>query len=75
MILVDWSLPDMVGPKVVDQIKTDDKLKHIPVMLLMGKVDPLKPIEWKFEPDAFMHKPVHVPDFLECVQQLLNIDG
>jgi len=34
LVLLDWNMPEMNGYDVLVQIKTDDKYKHIPVMMV-----------------------------------------
>ena len=40
MVLADVFMPEMSGYEVCEYIKQNDKLKHIPVMLLVGSFEP-----------------------------------
>ena len=38
-IILDWNMPEMNGLDVLKQLKSDDKTKSIPVMMLTSKND------------------------------------
>lgn len=45
VVLADVYMPKMTGLQVCDYIKRNDKLKHIPVMLLVGSFEPFEEAE------------------------------
>ena len=75
LILLDVVMPDLDGSDVVARLKTDAKLKNVPVVFLTATVR-------KTEVDAhggiiggfpFLGKPVSIAELIECVEKNLNL--
>lgn len=75
LILLDLRLPGKNGLEVCAQIKSDDGLKHIPVVLLTASSG-VKEREFQdCGNDGFILKPFHAEELLEKVKALLFPDG
>jgi len=73
LIFLDASLPILDGPHVCEELKRNDKLKDIPVIMLLtpgqvGKESQLKGMG----ADAFMVKPFNPKDILENVRNFVE---
>ena len=73
LIILDWSLPDMLGTEALKCIQMDDELKHIPVILFV--YDPFGPINSLFDPVVRFMKPVNLKLFVECVREVLETES
>lgn len=71
LILLDLNLPGTDGREVLDEIKRDENLKLIPVIVLTTSSDE-RDIEACYEDGAnsFVHKPVEPTRFFEAIQRL-----
>lgn len=68
LILLDLNLPKMSGREVLEAIKNDDGLKHIPVVILttsQAEQDILT--SYRLRANAFVTKPVDLEQFLRVV--------
>lgn len=68
LILLDLNLPKMDGREVLKEIKTDDSLKHIPVVVLTtsrAEEDMLR--SYHLHANAYVTKPVDLESFLKVV--------
>ncbi len=68
LILLDVNLPKMNGHEVLQHIKSDDKLKAIPVVMLTtssSETDIMK--SYQNHVNCYITKPVDVNEFLEVV--------
>jgi two-component system cell cycle response regulator DivK len=72
LILMDMQLPDISGLEVVQMIKGEETLRHIPIIALTAfamKGDAEKFIAGGC--DAYLAKPFAMPDFMASIQKLL----
>lgn len=71
MILLDLNLPGTDGHEVLAEIKRDERLKTIPVIVLTSSADP-RDIERSYAAGAnsYVCKPVSFEGFLEAVRRL-----
>ena len=71
LILLDLQLPKMDGREVLANIKSDEKLKQIPIVVLTSSEahEDILRIEKLFV-DSYMVKPVDMVKFLAVVRQL-----
>jgi len=71
LILLDLNLPRMDGREVLEQIKQDDTLKTIPVIILTtseAEADIVK--SYQLHANCYITKPVRIDRFFEVVAQL-----
>lgn len=71
LILLDLSLPKKDGREVLQEIKQDEHLKSIPVVILTASTDQedINATE-KLEVESYLTKPVDLPKFLRIVEEL-----
>ena len=71
LILLDLNLPRIDGKQVLREIRADEKLKEIPVVMLTTSAEERDIIEsYRLGVNAYITKPVEVQDFMESVQKL-----
>ncbi len=70
VILLDLNLPKIDGTEVLKKIKSDDKLKKIPVVVLTSSSDP-KDIDMCYQlgANSYMQKPVSLESFIEALKR------
>ncbi len=71
LILLDLNLPKYDGRQVLEQIKADDDLCSIPVVVLTtssAEADILR--SYQLHASAYVTKPVEVKEFLAAVRQI-----
>ena len=71
LILLDLNLPRKDGREVLQEIKQDDALRHIPVVILstsQAEQDILR--SYRLGANAFITKPVEIDQFFEVVRSL-----
>ena len=71
LVLLDLNLPRKSGREVLAEIKNDDLLKHIPVVILtssQAEQDVLS--SYRLRANAFVTKPVNLEQFLKVVQSI-----
>ena len=71
VLLLDLKLPKVDGLQVLQQIKSDDRLKLIPVVVLTSSREEKDMVRsYKLGVNAYVVKPVNFQQFLESVKQL-----
>ncbi|MFF0187499.1 response regulator [Streptomyces sp. NPDC005244] len=71
LILLDLNLPKYDGRQVLEQIKSDPALAHIPVVVLTtsaAEEDILR--SYKLHANAYVTKPVDLDQFIAAVRQI-----
>jgi CheY-like chemotaxis protein len=71
LILLDLNLPRKDGREVLQEIKQDDALRHIPVVILstsQAEQDILQ--SYRLGANAFITKPVEIDQFFDVVRSL-----
>ena len=71
IVLLDLNLPKKDGRWVLEQIKTDDRLKHLPVVIMTtsrAEQDVLK--SYKLHANCYVTKPVDFDEFISIVQSI-----
>ena len=71
LILLDIDLPRKDGRDVLDEIKLDDRLRHIPVVILttsQAKMDVMR--SYQLRANAFITKPVDVDQFFRVIKRI-----
>lgn len=70
-ILLDINLPKKNGHEVLQFIKTNDKIKHIPViMLTTSSAEADISLSYNHHANCYITKPVEVGDFMEAVMKV-----
>ena len=71
LILLDLNLPKKDGREVLDEIKRDDRLRHIPVVILTTSQAERDIAEsYRLRANAYVTKPVDLEQFLKVVQSI-----
>ena len=71
LILLDLNLPRIDGKQVLREIRADEKLKEIPVVMLTTSAEESDIIEsYRLGVNAYITKPVEVQDFMESVRKI-----
>jgi len=71
IILLDINLPKKNGHEVLQFIKSNDKLKHIPViMLTTSSAERDISLAYNYHANCYITKPVDVGDFMEAVMKI-----
>ena len=72
LVLADVFMPGRNGYELCQLIKSDPDLQHIPVVLIIGKMEPYDEVEGrKAGADAVITKPLESSSLIETVQRLL----
>lgn len=73
LILLDLSLPKKDGREVLAEIKANDKLKRIPVVILTvseSEEDILK--TYNLQANCYIIKPIHLERFIQVIKSIEN---
>jgi len=71
LMLLDWNLPRIHGRQVLAQMKTDAKLKHIPVVVLTTSDSHADVVEaYTLFANCYITKPLELADYLKTIQEL-----
>jgi Response regulators consisting of a CheY-like receiver domain and a winged-helix DNA-binding domain len=71
VILLDLKMPKLSGIDVLRRIKSDDRTKHIPVVVLTSsKENPDLAICYQLGANSYIVKPVVFEDFLSAIAEL-----
>jgi CheY-like chemotaxis protein len=71
LILLDLNLPKYDGRQILEQIKSDPELSHVPVVILTtssSEEDILR--SYRLHANAYVTKPVDVDQFIAAVRQI-----
>lgn len=73
LVVADVFMPGRNGYEVCQHVKTTDELKHIPVLLLIGQMEPYDPDEGKRAgADGVITKPLEMSNLVATVKGLLE---
>ncbi len=71
LVLLDIKMPRMDGLEVLKRMRTDEHLKHVPVVILSSSREERDlAVSWDLGVNAYVVKPVDVHQFFEAVQTL-----
>jgi CheY-like chemotaxis protein len=73
MILLDLNMPGTDGREVLSEIKADERLRQIPVIVLTTSADE-RDIQscYRDGANSYIQKPVDMKGFLESIQRLVD---
>lgn len=73
LILLDVNLPFKNGHEVLEKIKNDDDLKHIPViMLTTSNSERDISLSYKHHANCYITKPMEVTEFFNAIKSIEN---
>jgi chemotaxis family two-component system response regulator Rcp1 len=73
IILLDLNMPKKDGREVLAEIKADDMLKYIPVVIMTVSKDDKDILEsYRLHANCYIKKPVKFTEFVEVVRSLEN---
>ena len=71
LILLDLNLPGKDGRAVLAEIKVDDELRDIPVVVVTGSSTPADVVQsYRLHANAYVTKPIDAQAFLEAVNSI-----
>jgi len=71
LILLDLKMPKLDGIQVLRQLKGDEQMRCIPVVVLTSSREAPDLVEcYKLGVNAYVVKPVHFKEFVEAVKQI-----
>jgi len=71
LILLDLNMPRMDGREVLRQIKSDEQLKHIPVVILTTSEAEKDIVQaYGLHANCYITKPVELDEFIEIVKSI-----
>ena len=73
LIILDLNLPKKDGREVLAEIKSDDRLKHIPVVIMtisQAEEDILK--SYNLHANCFVSKPIDLNQFMKVIKSIEN---
>jgi chemotaxis family two-component system response regulator Rcp1 len=71
LVLLDLNLPKKSGQEVLQEIKSDPALMHIPVIVLTTSADEVDILRsYQLHANAYVTKPVAFGDFLDALTRL-----
>ncbi|MBP0031183.1 response regulator [Roseofilum sp. Guam] len=71
LVLLDLNLPRKNGREVLAEIKTDPKLKHIPILILSTSQRPEDIQEsYQLHANCYLHKPSNLKQLFYLVEQI-----
>jgi DNA-binding response OmpR family regulator len=74
LLFLDISLPDMPGWEVLEQIKADDRLKEVRVIILTSHTEPVHRLIGSLQPiAAYLHKPISTDELRDTVTNILQL--
>lgn len=73
LILMDWHLPGMHGREVLEAVKTDSKLRHIPVCVVSHSTYDKDTAEaLRLGAEAFIEKPIEIDSLAATLRQVIE---
>lgn len=72
LVLLDVMMPQMDGFEVTRQIRQNERLPFVPILLVTGYREPTAAEAFDVGADGFIRKPVDLNDLLERVRAILQ---
>jgi CheY-like chemotaxis protein len=70
VILLDLMMPDLGGIRVLEELRADPALEHVPVIVVTGKVDAVPALAAELGEDSVFAKPFGVAELLQRVAEV-----
>ena len=71
LILLDLNMPKKDGREVLAEIKADERLRHIPVLVFtVSNAEKDIPTAYNLQANAFITKPIDLDEFIAVVKSL-----
>ncbi len=71
VILLDIKMPKVSGIEILKQIKSDEHLKYIPVVMLTSSREENDLVEsYKYSANSYIVKPIDYKDFINTIKNL-----
>jgi len=74
LVLLDLMMPDLDGWDVYQQIKADENTRHIPVIVITAKAQPIDRVLGLHivKVDDYISKPFHPQELLDSIERVLT---
>jgi two-component system phosphate regulon response regulator PhoB len=73
LIVLDWMLPDISGPKIISKIRSNPVLKDIPILMLTARAEEMDKIKGlEVGADDYMTKPVSLKELDARIRALIR---
>lgn len=73
LIVLDWMLPDLSGPQIIEQIRRNPVQKDIPVLMLTARAEEIDKVEGlDAGADDYMTKPVSLKELHARIRALIR---
>lgn len=72
LVLTDLDMPNMGGDELIAWMKTEERTRHLPIIVLTAGVDKIREeIAHKYQIQHFLEKPFKPKALVEIIQQML----
>ena len=75
LIILDLALPDISGIEVIRALKSDDRTRHIPIVVITASMPYEEAGTRAAGADGFMTKPIATAEFLAIMRSFLEDEG
>lgn len=73
IIITDQMMPEMTGTEMIQAIRTDFQISHIPIIMLTAKTDDESKIQAiHMGANVYITKPFNIDYLVACIEQLLS---
>ncbi len=71
LLILDIMLPDADGRVLLQELRLNEKTRHIPVLMISARYTKENLQNVEFKPNAFVAKPFDIDDLLDRIEGLL----
>lgn len=77
LVVMDWEMPHLDGIEALQQIKQDEEIKDIPVIMITGRMTSIKDLKTALDAGAvdFIRKPIEPVELLARSRSMLMLSG
>ncbi len=72
LVIVDLMMPNISGDRVIEEVRTDPRLKSVPILVVSGRHDVHDTFDPILGPENVMAKPLDPTKLLDRVEQILG---